>query len=71
MVCNSFNGGSSAAGLAGPLGTALADRLFARGWVRRTERRRVVRVTDSGREQLTGALGWRRTGTSPARSAGR
>jgi hypothetical protein len=43
--------------LAGPLGTALADRLFALGWVRRTDRRRVVRVTDSGRENLPGTLG--------------
>jgi hypothetical protein len=43
--------------MAGPLGTALADRLFALGWVRRTDRRRVVRVTDSGRENLPGTLG--------------
>ncbi len=43
--------------LAGPLGTALADRLFALEWVRRTDRRRVVRVTDSGRENLPGTLG--------------
>ena len=43
--------------LAGPLGTALADRLFALGWVRRTDRRRVVRVTDPGRENLPGTLG--------------
>jgi DNA-binding transcriptional ArsR family regulator len=43
--------------LAGPLGTALADRLFALGWVRRTDRRRVVRVTDPGRESLPGILG--------------
>ena len=43
--------------LAGPLGTALADRLFALGWVRRTDRRRVVRVTDAGRENLPGTLG--------------
>ncbi len=40
-----------------PLGTALADRLFALGWVRRTERRRVVRVTDAGREHLPATLG--------------
>ena len=32
--------------LAGPLGTALADRLFALDWVRRTDRRRVVRLTE-------------------------
>jgi DNA-binding transcriptional ArsR family regulator len=43
--------------LAGPLGTALADRLFALGWVRRTDRRRVVRVTGSGQENLPGTLG--------------
>ena len=43
--------------LAGPLGTALADRLFALDWVRRTDRRRVVRVTDAGREHLPATLG--------------
>jgi DNA-binding transcriptional ArsR family regulator len=43
--------------LAGPLGTALADRLFALGWVRRTQRRRVVRVTDLGQEKLPEVLG--------------
>jgi hypothetical protein len=42
--------------LAGSLGTALAGRLFALGWVRHTDRRRVVRVTDSGREHLPGTL---------------
>jgi hypothetical protein len=34
----------------------LAGRLFALGWVRHTDRRRVVRVTDSGRENLPGTL---------------
>jgi len=43
--------------LAGPLGTALADRLFALGWVTRTQRRRVVRVTDSGSVNLPAVLG--------------
>jgi DNA-binding transcriptional ArsR family regulator len=43
--------------LAGPLGTALAGRLFALGWVRRTQRRRVVQVTDLGREKLPEVLG--------------
>ena len=43
--------------LAGPLGTALADRLFALGWVQRTDWRRVVRVTNSGRENLPATLG--------------
>jgi DNA-binding transcriptional ArsR family regulator len=43
--------------LAGPLGTALASRLFELGWVGRGERRRVVRVTDGGREKLTAVLG--------------
>jgi DNA-binding transcriptional ArsR family regulator len=42
--------------LAGPLGTALTDRLFAMGWIRRTGRRRVVVVTDAGRTGL-GRLG--------------
>jgi DNA-binding transcriptional ArsR family regulator len=35
--------------LAGPLGTALTDRLFALGWLRRTARRRVVLLSDAGR----------------------
>jgi DNA-binding transcriptional ArsR family regulator len=43
--------------LAGPLGTALADRLFALGWVTRTQRRRVVRVTDAGQVNLPAVLG--------------
>jgi hypothetical protein len=42
--------------LAGPLGTALTDRLFAMGWLRRTDRRRVVLLTDAGRAGL-GRLG--------------
>ena len=42
--------------LAGPLGTALTDRLFAMGWIRRTDRRRVVVLTDAGRTGL-GRLG--------------
>lgn len=52
--------------LAGPLGTALADRLFALGWVRRTDRRRVVRVTDAGREHLPATLGLCRDWDQPA-----
>ena len=52
--------------LAGPLGTALAGRLFALGWVQRTGRRRVVRVTEPGEQQLCEALGlpadWRSPG---------
>jgi len=43
--------------LAGPLGTALAGRLFALGWVARTQRRRVVRVTDAGWVNLPAVLG--------------
>jgi len=43
--------------LAGPLGTALAGRLFALGWVRRTERRRVVQVTELGQRNLPEVLG--------------
>lgn len=34
--------------LAGPLGTALTDRLFALDWLRRGARRRVVTLTDAG-----------------------
>ena len=52
-----WTGPDSATTLAGPLGTALADRLFALDWVRRSDRRRVVRLTDSGRENLPGTLG--------------
>jgi hypothetical protein len=35
----------------------LADRLFALGWVARTGRRRVVRVTGSGSGNLPAVLG--------------
>jgi DNA-binding transcriptional ArsR family regulator len=38
--------------LAGKLGVALAKRLFELEWVRRTERRRAVEVTDEGRREL-------------------
>ena len=43
--------------LAGPLGTALADRLFELGWVTRGQRRRVVRVTEAGQARLPSVLG--------------
>lgn len=43
--------------LAGPLGTALTGRLFDLDWIRRTSRRRVVRLTDRGRTGLHEALG--------------
>jgi len=42
--------------LAGPLGAAVTHRLFDLGWLRRTDRRRVVRLSDAGREGL-GRLG--------------
>ncbi len=42
--------------LAGPLGTALTERLFDLGWLRRTGRRRVVVLSDAGRAGI-GRLG--------------
>jgi DNA-binding transcriptional ArsR family regulator len=42
--------------LGGALGAALLDMLIARGWVRRAGRR-VVRVTDEGRQALSEQLG--------------
>lgn len=42
--------------LAGPLGAAVTDRVFALGWLRRTDRRRVVVLTDVGRDGF-GRLG--------------
>ena len=56
--------------LAGPLGTALADRLFGLGWVRRTQRRRVVQVTDAGRDQLPRVLGLPADWAQPAPDGG-
>jgi DNA-binding transcriptional ArsR family regulator len=56
--------------MAGPLGTALADRLFALGWVSRSQRRRVVRVTDSGRENLPARLGLPADWDQPAAGGG-
>ena len=56
--------------LAGPLGTALADRLFALGWVRRTQRRRVVQVTDAGRDRLHQVLGLPADWAEPAERSG-
>jgi DNA-binding transcriptional ArsR family regulator len=43
--------------LAGKLGVALAKRLFELEWVRRTERRRAVEVTSSGKRELAARLG--------------
>jgi len=57
--------------LAGPLGTALADRLFALGWVSRSQRRRVVRVTEAGRENLAALLGLPADWDRPDGTAGR
>lgn len=43
--------------LAGKLGVALTKRLFDLRWVRRTERRRAVAVTDVGERELAARLG--------------
>jgi hypothetical protein len=43
--------------LAGALGAAVTDRMFARGWLRRGEARRVVHLTDSGREGVASVFG--------------
>lgn len=42
--------------LAGKLGVALTSRLFDLDWVRRTDRRRAVRVTEVGRRELSARL---------------
>ena len=42
--------------LAGKLGVALAKRLFELDWVRRTERRRAVEVTETGKRELAERL---------------
>lgn len=42
--------------LAGKLGVALTSRLFELDWVRRTERRRAVEVTDAGKRELSERL---------------
>lgn len=42
--------------LAGKLGVALTTRLFELDWLRRTERRRAVRVTEAGRRELSARL---------------
>jgi hypothetical protein len=43
--------------LAGKLGVTLTKRLFDLDWVRRTERRRAVEVTDEGKRELNVRLG--------------
>jgi predicted transcriptional regulator len=57
--------------LAGPLGAALASRLFALGWVRKASERRVVTVTDDGCQQLMELFGlspgWDQPEPGPAR----
>ncbi|WP_019202070.1 helix-turn-helix transcriptional regulator [Tsukamurella sp. 1534] len=47
--------------LAGPLGTAVCDAVFARGWVERTKVHRAVRLTDAGRAGLAGIYEERRS----------
>jgi DNA-binding transcriptional ArsR family regulator len=42
--------------LAGKLGVALTSRLFELDWIRRTDRRRAVRVTKVGRQELGARL---------------
>ena len=42
--------------LAGGLGAALVDRLIALDWLTHTTQRRVVRLTDTGKARLPGAL---------------
>ncbi|MFE2446872.1 ArsR/SmtB family transcription factor [Streptomyces sp. NPDC021218] len=43
--------------LAGALGAALTDRLFALDWIRRGSRRRVIHLTDAGRTGLERTFG--------------
>ncbi len=43
--------------LAGPLGTALTDRLFELDWIRHTDQRRAVTVTDAGSVGLHATFG--------------
>lgn len=43
--------------LAGPLGNALTARLLDLEWIRRTDRRRAVAVTDAGHEGLCATFG--------------
>jgi DNA-binding transcriptional ArsR family regulator len=46
--------------LAGPLGTALTDRLFELDWIQRTARRRAVILTEHGRNGLHDTFGLRK-----------
>lgn len=43
--------------LAGVLGSALAEHLFERGWIRKTPKSRAVRITTIGRRELKRRLG--------------
>jgi len=58
--------------LAGPLGTALASRLFALGWVRKAGEHRVVTITGDGCQQLMDVFGlpptWDQPEPGPART---
>ncbi|MBY8883238.1 winged helix-turn-helix domain-containing protein [Streptomyces sp. PTM05] len=57
--------------LSGALGAALTGRFFALEWIRRGEARRVVRVTDAGREGLVSAFGLAEDWDTPERVSGR
>lgn len=58
--------------LAGPLGAALASRLFGLGWVRKAREHRAVTVTDAGCQQLMEVFGlpatWSHPQPGPART---
>ncbi|MFD0691689.1 hypothetical protein [Actinomadura fibrosa] len=43
--------------LAGPLGAAVTVRMFYLGWLRKGRGRRVVHLTDDGREGMESAFG--------------
>ncbi|WP_405751340.1 hypothetical protein OG232_12865 [Streptomyces sp. NBC_01411] len=45
--------------LAGALGAAITDRMFALEWLRHGKYRRVIRLTDTGREELRTVFGVR------------
>jgi DNA-binding transcriptional ArsR family regulator len=57
--------------LAGALGAAISDRLFALEWLRRGRARRVVQLTEAGRTGLHDTFGvpsdWETPPTAPAR----
>lgn len=56
LACRCLDWSERKPHLAGALGTAVADVAFERSWIKRTNRQRIVRVTDRGKSAFADLL---------------